>query len=492
VAGWAGRACGACQECWAGWAGTLGRMSFARRAPVRVAGLWLGFVVVHLWLSIAVLYGPHTPLNDVSTVYRDWIFAGTHGYGWVGLDRVWVYPTAALVPMLLAAVAGFANYSLSWLVLVGLLNAGALALLTRGGTRRAAVGWWWLAFLLLLGPIAVGRIDSITIPLAMAGVLVVARRPVAAGILLALATWIKVWPAALLLAVVVAAKRRITIAAAALGTSVAVVLVALQVGGSWSVITGFVGQQTGRGLQIEAPVTTFWLWLEAFARPGVSTRFDLTLLTYQVHGAGVTATAAVMTPIMGVVFLGLTLLGVWAARRGAVATDLLAPLSLALTTAFIVTNKVGSPQYEGWLAVPVVLGLVLAGRRRPSFAVPAVLVMVIAALTQVIYPWGYDALVLAAPWMVLLITVRNGLLVGLLVVAAVRVVRVGRSAGGAGVASAGVASAGVAPAGVAPAGVALDGAASPGVAPAGVESEAPAAPTLSADAAAAIQAEVEG
>ncbi|WP_286343957.1 glycosyltransferase 87 family protein [Frondihabitans sucicola] len=402
-------------------------MPFARSTVVRAAALWLAFVVVHLWLSVAVLHGPHTPLNDVSTVYRDWIFDGAHGLGWVGLDRVWVYPTVALLPMLLAAVAGFVHYSVVWLLLVALLDAGALALLTRGGTRFRAVGWWWLAFLVLLGPIAVGRIDSITIPIAMAGVLVVSRRPLVAGILLALATWIKVWPAALLLALLIAARRRIDVAAGAVGTSVVVVLVAFFVGGNWAAITGFVGQQTGRGLQIEAPVTTFWLWLEALGVSGVSTAFDQTLLTYQVSGPGVSVAANAMTAVMAVVFLGIVLLGVWASRRGVPASHLLAPLGLALTTAFIVTNKVGSPQYEGWLAVPVVLGLVLARGGARAFVAPAILVSVIAALTQVVYPWGYDALVLADRWMVVLITVRNGLLVALLVVALVRVVAAGRA-----------------------------------------------------------------
>lgn len=403
-------------------------MQIAHRSVVRAGALWAGFAVVHLWLAWAVLHGPHTPLNDVSTVYREWIVAGSRGLGWVGLQRVWVYPTVALLPMLLAAVAGFEHYSGAWLVLVAVLDAAALALLTRGGVRHLKIGWWWLAFLVLLGPIAVGRIDSITVPLAIAGVLLVARRPGVAAILLAVATWIKVWPAALLLAVVIASRRRIEVAAFALGTSVVVVLVALLLGGTWSVITGFVGQQTGRGLQLEAPVTTFWLWLEAFGVPGVATAFDRTLLTYQVTGPGAAAASLAMTPVMAVVLGAIVLAGVWATRRGVPALRLLAPLALALTTAFIVTNKVGSPQYEAWLAVPVILGLVLSREGARSFAAPAVLTGAIALLTQIVYPWAYDALVLAERWMVLLITVRNGLLVALLAVAVARILAEGRGA----------------------------------------------------------------
>lgn len=396
-----------------------------RPSVMRAALLWLAFLLVHGALSVAALTGPHTPLNDVTTVYRDWIMQGVHGGGWVGIDDVWVYPTVALAPMLLAAAFGFASYSLTWLLLVLLLDGVALAVLTRGGTTRLRLGWWWLGFLLLLGPIAVGRIDSITVPLALVALVVVAGRPVLAGVLLAMATWIKVWPAALILAVLIATRRRILVLVAVAATSVAIVLVAWILGGSVAVIVGFVGQQTGRGLQIEAPISTFWIWQEALRAPGVTTSFDSVLLTYQVSGPGTSAAAAVMTPIMAVVMLAIVTVGHLAVRRGATATALLAPLGLAFTTAFIVTNKVGSPQYEVWLAVPVLIGLASAGRGARSFRLPSVLTLVIAALTQVLYPWFYDSLVFAQVWMVVLISVRNLLLVGLLGVAVVQVWKAG-------------------------------------------------------------------
>lgn len=386
--------------------------------------LWVTFLAVHAWLSVAVWNGPHTPLNDVSTVYRDWILRGSLGDGWVGVDLAWVYPTAALVPMLAAAAAGFDHYSEAWLVLVALLDAIALGVIVSGQSRRHLVaGFWWLAYLLALGPIAVGRIDGITVPLAIAGLLVAARHPGVAGVLLALATWIKVWPFALILAVVIAEKRRIRVLAAAATTSLAIVLAAVLGGGNLAGIAGFVGKQTGRGLQLEAPITTFWLWAEALGAPGVSTTFDQTLLTYQVTGPGSALAAAATTPIMVLVLLLLVALGIVATRRGAPAVILLPPLALALTTAFIVTNKVGSPQYEAWLAAPVVLGLATLGRR---FTAPSILTVLIAGLTQVIYPWQYDALVVALPWMVVVATLRNVLLVALLVAAARAIVVAGR------------------------------------------------------------------
>ncbi|AMM21222.1 hypothetical protein AX769_15115 [Frondihabitans sp. PAMC 28766] len=392
---------------------------------LRTAALWLAFAVVHAWLWTTSFTGPNTPLNDVTTVYHNWVQEGTHGLGWVGVDQTWVYPSAALAPMLLAAVFGLAHYSVTWLGLVVILDGIALAYLTRGGRERQPLGWWWLAFMVLLGPIAVGRLDSISVPLALVGLLYAVRRPVVAGILLALATWIKVWPAALVVAVVIASKRRIPVLVAALGTSVVIVAVVLLFGGSLRVIFGFVGQQAGRGLQIEAPVTTWWLWLEGLHVPGVRTAFDYGLLTYQTTGPGTALVSQLMTPIMAVVLLGVILLGVRAMRRGAHSTAVLAPLALALVTAFIVTNKVGSPQYETWIAAPMILGLLLARRGGASFVVPASMALVVGGLTQVIYPWNYDALVFAQPWMLVVVTARNLLLVGLLVVGVVQLVRLG-------------------------------------------------------------------
>lgn len=391
------------------------------RSPLGLAALWIGFVAVHLWLSYTVLNGPHTPLNDVSTVYRDWMLDGARGLGWVGLDVAWVYPPAALAPMLLSASFGFAHYSGTWLVLVAALDAVALAVVAR---RSPAAGAWWLVFLVALGPIAVGRIDSITVPLAIVALLIAARRPAVASALLALATWIKVWPFGLVAAVLIAGRRRLVVLISAAATSVVVVLAALLAGGTATGILGFVGKQTGRGLQLEAPVTTIWLWLEASGVPGVRTYFDHEIITYQVAGTGTSLAAALMTPLMVVVLAGVAGLGLVAARRGADRARLLAPLSLALATAFIVTNKVGSPQYETWLAAPVLLGLVVVGR---EFLRPAILTVVVAALTQVVYPWQYDALVFALPWMVVVITLRNLLLVVLLADALRRVWLAGRA-----------------------------------------------------------------
>jgi hypothetical protein len=116
-------------------------------------------------------------------------------------------------------------------------------------------------------------------------------------------------------------------------------------------------------------------------------------------------------------------LGVRAVRGGAPAARVLPSLALALVVALIAVNKVGSPQFISWIAVPIVLGLVTEG---VGFRVPAVLALIIAGLTQVIYPYLYFALVELQPAMLVTLTARNILefvLLGWAVLALIRVPR---------------------------------------------------------------------
>lgn len=380
--------------------------------------LWGAFVLVHFVVGMLGLYGPGLPLGDVTLIYRFWVENGLDTGVWVGIDAVWVYPILALVPMLIAYLFGPDLYASTWLSFVMLVDVLAFAVLAGFGRDRrlAYAGWWWLAFLLLLGPVALGRIDSITVPVAILGVLVLATYPRLAALLLTVATWIKVWPAALLAAAVVALRSRWRIAATAAIASLAIAVVALVLGAGPNILS-FITQQAGRGLQVESPIGTFWMW-DAFATQSSRSivYYDQAILTFQVVGPGAVIAAAIMTPLLAVVTAGLLLLGVVATRRGVPATELLPPLTLAITTALILFNKVGSPQFVTWLAVPMVLGLTasLTGRGI-SFRAPVVLTLVIAGLTQLIYPYLYNQLLSLDFTLLLMLSARNALYLVLLI-----------------------------------------------------------------------------
>ncbi|HEY4153054.1 MAG TPA: glycosyltransferase 87 family protein, partial [Pseudolysinimonas sp.] len=359
------------------------------------------------------------PLGDVNWVYKFWVEHGLVSGQWVGLQTSWVYPIVALLPMITAYAFGPALYASTWLSLIMVVDAAAFAVVTAFGRDRrvAHVGWWWLGLLLALGPVALGRIDAVAVAVAVVGLLCLATAPRAAGALLAVATWIKVWPAALIAAVFIAVSSRIRVALAAIVTSAAILVVAIVLGGGGANAFSFVTQQADRGLQIESGLGTFWMW-DAFShRPGASMiYYDTSILTYQLRGQGVQTAAAIATPLLAFVACALLLLAILIARRGVPAAELLPPLALALTTALILFNKVGSPQFVTWLAVPIVLGLTTAatGGGR-SFRVPASIGLVIAGLTQLIYPYLYDELLALNVWMLLVLTARNLLYLALLV-----------------------------------------------------------------------------
>ena len=390
----------------------------ARRAVV-----WTAFVLVHavvIWLGFA---GDHAASWDVDQLYRWWAGRTLTGEAFPGITEDWVYPPLAHLPILLVgAFSGLVDYTLGWGLLITALDAAAFAVLLGNGRSRGRLiaAWFWLAAILALGGVGMFRLDAVTVPLAVAGGLWLVGRPWLGSALLAVATWIKVWPAALLAAALIAVRRRLAVVGGAAIVS-AVVVIAVVLAGGGAHLLGFVGDQTSRGLQIEAPVSTVYMLLAAAGAPGAAVVYDEDLITFQVTGPGMDAVIAVMTPVLIAGMLAIAVVGALKAWRGASFVALFPPLAAALVLGFIVLNKVGSPQYMTWLVAPVVVGLVLQVRR---WWRPAVLTLVLLALTQLIFPFWYDAILTLMPAGVALLVVRNVLLVGLFAWVVVRLARV--------------------------------------------------------------------
>lgn len=328
------------------------------------------FVAVHLVLWYLTLVVPNQPIGDVTITYRRWIESGQSSHFWVGIDSPWVYPILAIVPMAAAALGGTASIGTGWLLLMVLLNAVAAAVLWRFRAFGVRVVWWWLVFLLALGPIGLGRIDTVATAVALVGVAFVAARPGIAAAVFTVAAWVKVWPAALVGVLFVLRRgRRGEVVAGALTVTALVVLVDVLFGGAAHLLS-FIGEQTGRGLQIESPLATPFLWAAAAHVPGAAVFYDHEILTFEVSGAGTTVAAALSTPLMAAVVVVGVVLALLAVRTGARRTQVAPVLALLFVAALIATNKVGSPQYIGWFAVPVVWGLV-AGRGAPGGSCPS-------------------------------------------------------------------------------------------------------------------------
>ncbi|WP_259607789.1 hypothetical protein [Microbacterium neungamense] len=390
-----------------------------RIATARAAVLWASFVLAHALVAVLGWVLPAQPMGDVVLVYQPWAASAASGGAVVGITEPWVYPQLALLPMLAAhgiaaplvpLLGAQGGYLVAWalLVTVGDLLAFAVLVGRCRDARRVGAAWFWCAALVLLGPIALYRIDAVTVPLAVIGALWLRRRPEVAMALLTVGAWIKIWPGALVAAALVAVRDRRRMLVAAAGTAGAIALLLLLLGADRELF-GFLTAQTGRGLQIEAVAATPFLWLAVAGSASIAYSFEI--LTFQVEAGGADAVAAALTPVMALAVAALLALGVHRARRGVDARHLLPPLALALVTALIVTNKVGSPQFQTWLLAPVVLWLVLD---RARALLPAALVLALCALTFAVYPLGYDALLRAEALPVAVLSIRNALLLVLL------------------------------------------------------------------------------
>ena len=201
--------------------------------------LWSSFILVHLWLGLVNLYGPGLPFGDVTIVYKFWSDQVFIANFWVGIQSPWVYPILAIFPMLAAATFGPTLYASTWLSMILMVDALAFFALIghRRESRNAGAAWWWIGFLLLLGPIALGRIDAVTVPVGIVGVLFIATRPLLASAILTIAAWIKVWPVALVAAMIIAVKDRWKVLAAAIGVSTVMVAGALAFGSGSNVFS---------------------------------------------------------------------------------------------------------------------------------------------------------------------------------------------------------------------------------------------------------------
>lgn len=394
-----------------------------------VLALWIAFLLVHVLTAWLGWVYPSQPMGDVVLVYEPWATAAWSGGEIVGVTESWVYPQLALLPMMLAAVLAApllpllgvsGAYLIGWALLVTVLDAVAFAVLVgRGHVRaRRTAAWFWCAALLLLGPIALYRIDAVTVPIAVVAGLWLVTRPTIAAALLTIGAWIKIWPGALLLAAVVAGRARLRMLLAAAVVTAAVVVVLLLLGADTEIL-GVLTAQTGRGLQIEAVAATPFLWMAVTGAARIEYSYDI--LTFQIVAPGAEALATILTPLLVLAAAVVTVVGGVKAARGASFARLFPPLALLLVTVLIALNKVGSPQFQTWLLAPVTLWLVLDRRRARS---AAALVLAMCLLTCLVYPLSYDGLLRAEAAPVLLLTMRNALLVVLAAVSAVALTRV--------------------------------------------------------------------
>ncbi|MEY4437434.1 MAG: hypothetical protein RL100_898 [Actinomycetota bacterium] len=384
----------------------------AIRKFAHLAALLTANLLAHFWLFVfADVFKRVAPMNDV-LLYGYWLQQMQADGAILGVNQDFVYPAPALIPMFLAKLlGGNLGILVGWTTMVAVLSSLALiAMAQASGSSKASflAGWFWVTSIMLLGPVSISRIDVFAAILALFGVVAIAQSRLRTAIsLFTFGAWIKIWPFALALGMFFAERGKNVIAAIATGLSFAILLGAFLFGGNLSVLS-FLYTQGDRGIQIESVVATFWLWAAKLGLPNAGIYFDQQMLTNQVSGIYAVEVGNLITLAMFVALAITGWLGWRAAKAGATRVQVFAAVGLTAVLDLIVFNKVGSPQFMIWLAVPIAAWIFF---ELPSAQAAVVFGLTISALTQLVYPILYIDLMGLGDSSMLALTARN---VGLL------------------------------------------------------------------------------
>jgi hypothetical protein len=342
-------------------------------------------------------------------------------------------PGALLVflpPALLAKdLPGYQTWFVVW---CGVLYVGAILLGLKLLAGDAPIGveqanrtlWWSLAFLLCFGGVAAARFDH-TVPFLILVACWMLRRAdrtgslawfAATGVVIAAGVFVKIVPGLLLPAALlwlgVTTPRPAWRPMIALTAGLVVALLGFHVASYTAWGDGYLRSYTyqlDRGIQLESTYA---------GMIALSPGFGLPLRTVEVAHAYDLATPLAgllkaLAPVLFLALVALTAMRVWTTRRAATRPSrdfTVALLATVLLLAFILTNKVFSPQYLLWLG-PLVAA---AYGVQPTLRQPAFALLFAAALSQAIFPHLYDQLRALQPLPVFLLNLRNLTLVAIL------------------------------------------------------------------------------
>ncbi|MFI7037718.1 glycosyltransferase 87 family protein [Microbispora rosea] len=316
--------------------------------------------------------------NDV-TLYRRWSEILMEGEFPAG-DEKWQYPPFAAVPLLAPRLLPL-GYHVAFFLLAALCDLVILLLLWRFSNSRRGGGrtgpWAWTVGAALLGPVLVSRYDLMVTLVAVLA-LTASANPAVRGSLIGVGLLVKVWPVALL-----AGLRRwrelltasgLTLVVAVAGCGVAALLMPHAL--------DFLTAQEKRGLQIESLAATPFALARALGWWDGYTTYRHGAMEAVGGGVGVATTLSlVATPV------ALALIGLWWLRA---APSPRSYYDAALTTVLflVATSRVLSPQYLVWvIGIAAVILSVRRDRSGPTQRPAALLVMVAALLTGIMYPW---------------------------------------------------------------------------------------------------------
>ena len=297
----------------------------------------------------------------------------------------------------------------------------------------------WLVAVPALGATAYARFDLFPGIMVGLAVLYAASRPKVAAAFAAFATGAKYWPILVIPALAATRRARKPVVVTVAITGVALAGLSLALGG-WDRLMTPLGYQGDRGLQIESVFAT--PAMVAWGHGSTDYVVDYTeWKAYDVSGPTVEALllAATIASVVGAALVIVWWVLAWrrlGGRRGeppdgdpgSPTEETIVWLVLATVAAFLVTNKVLSPQYLLWLLPATAAGRVLLrGRARRRLGFWSVVLVAATLLTHEIFPRMYGYMLTynetGSPRITEVLAWRNGLLLLLFLYAAWRTTR---------------------------------------------------------------------
>jgi hypothetical protein len=316
----------------------------------------------------------------------------------VGLDRtLYEYPTPVVWILWLpygASLGHRVGYLIAFVVLMLALDAlFTYALWRATGRRHDSAVDFWLIFVPLIGPLAYLRFDMLPAVLAGGALLAARRKPWVTGALTGLGAAIKLWPALLIGAFMSYRSDRRTAGVALVVVGSGLALMSLIFGG-WSRLISPLTWQSDRGLQIESIWATP-LMLARALRPDHWIVDISQYQAYEIFGPGAEAwvTVSSVATLLGLALI--ILLTVRAFRHDGSTPAAIGFVVLATVAIMMITNKTLSPQYLLWVGGP--MAALLAYRpqatpdEQPAISRVAGHALILALLTQLVYPLFYDS-----------------------------------------------------------------------------------------------------
>lgn len=289
----------------------------------------------------------------------------------------------------------------------------------------------WLAAIPALGATAYARFDLFPGIMVGLAVLYAVRRPGVAAAFAAFATGAKYWPILVIPALAADRTTRRLVILTVAGTGLALAGVSLVLGG-WDRLWTPLNYQGERGLQIESVFATPAMVTWGHDGPASGHVIDYTeWKAYDISGPMVEPlllAATVASVVAGALVIVWWVLAWRRLPNGERTEETIVWLVLATVAAFLVTNKVLSPQYMLWLLPAASAGLVLLrGRARRRLGIWSVVLVAVTLLTHEIFPRMYGYMLtfddIGSPWITEVLAWRNGLLVLLFLYAAWRTTR---------------------------------------------------------------------